>query len=77
MQPDPWMSKVRRGDKLRPISLWNKSTGSKGSRLPDEVKVTGVVVSSMSQSGLMFRVQNNRGQNVQLDAAWFCNPSLN
>ena len=51
MQPDPWMSKVRRGDKLRPISLWNKSTGSKGSRLPDEVKVTGVVVSSMSQSG--------------------------
>lgn len=64
-----WFKRVRPGDLLRPIALWNQSE-RRDNQLPDPVRVLRVR-EAPSQSGVLFAVKTLDGGERELDAAWF------
>ena len=68
-----WFKKVKAGDKLRPISDWNKRERI-GQQLPDPVEILQSV-EGKSQSRWLFTVRTKDGKERVLDAAWFVEPA--
>lgn len=65
----PWMYQLKPGELVESLPLWNASSRPP-LQLPTPVKVLAVK-QAQSQTGVLFCVQNNRGQKCWLDAAWF------
>jgi hypothetical protein len=68
-----WFERIRRGDMLSPIPLWNATAG-RTSRLSNLTEVLDVIP-AQSQSGVLFRVRTLGGIECDLDAAWFEDPT--
>ena len=71
---------VRAGDWLRPIRMWNETTGNPNRRLADRVQVIAAYSYARRecgacQSGFMFLVRDLGGAPVRLDGHWFYPPT--
>lgn len=69
-----WFERVRPGDMLTPIPLWNATEGQRCNRLRDPTEVLEVMRGAQSQSRVLFRVRTIGGGLRTLDAAWFEEP---
>lgn len=69
----PWFHKVKVGEKLRPIPLWNESDAGL-----NRLEVPTVILDikhGVSQTGVRFKVKSKRGIEQWLDATWFEKPN--
>jgi hypothetical protein len=60
---------LRRGDILRPSTLWNKT--ERWRKLPETITVTDIRQVTGSQTGVLLRVDFINGGDAWLDAGWF------
>lgn len=63
--------RVRPGDTLTIDPLWNQSTGSAKYRFPKRVEILGIYGSRNTETGVLFLVRDNSGQEKELSAGWF------
>ena len=62
---------VKVGDSIYPTELWNTSTRNEDRQLPDECEILEISKGRGSCSGVVFRVKNCGGEDVDLDSGWF------
>ncbi len=72
MTDQHWGRRVKTGDFLTPIPLWNQ-TSRETVQLPESCKILAIREASCG-SGFLFEVHTINGGSIWLDADWFENP---